>query len=260
MPHTDPRLSCEALSIAVAGRQLVTHLQLDLHAGSFVCVLGTNGAGKTLTLHTLAGLRAPASGQVMLNHKRLAELSRKAIARQLGLLLQIHDDAFPMTVMDTILMGRYPHAELWQWTDKQERTAVRATLATLDLGDIENRIVTSLSGGERERVALATILVQDPKVMLLDEPTNHLDPHHQLLVLDTLHAAARKQRIVLTTIHNPALAMRYADFVLLLYGDGEWEYGPAEELLEPVRLERMYQTPFSYFHDAAGRNSVLLPV
>jgi iron complex transport system ATP-binding protein len=258
--QSDGRLACDNLTVSVNGRTLVSGLSVELAAGNFVCVLGTNGAGKTLTLHTLAGLRAPQAGHVFINDSRLDQLPRKAIARQLGLLLQLHDDAFPMTVMDTVLMGRYPHAALWNWSDKQAHELARNALNLLDLQGIENRIVTSLSGGERERVALATIMVQNPAIMLLDEPTNHLDPHHQLIVLDVLQNLAREGRIVATTVHNPALAMRYADFVLLLYGDGGWEYGPASELLEPERLQRMYKTPFDYFHDSNGGKSVLLPV
>jgi iron complex transport system ATP-binding protein len=243
----------------VAGRKLVTKLNLDIGPGSFVCVLGTNGVGKTLTLHTLAGLRPAAHGLVRLGHDSLAALPRREIARRLGLLLQIHDDAFPLTVMDSVLMGRYPHGSFWEWAGIRDHAAVRAALATLDLGGIENRIITSLSGGERERVALATILVQDPAIWLLDEPTNHLDPHHQLIVMDVLRTLADQQRIIVTTVHNPALAMRYADYVLLLFGDGEWEFGRANELLEPDRLQRMYQLAFDYYRNDSGNRTLLLP-
>ncbi len=260
MLQRDGRLACENLSVSVNGRTLIANLSLEFSADNFVCVLGTNGVGKTLTLHTLAGLRKQQSGHVFLNGDPLDQMSRKAIAQQLGLLLQLHDDAFPMTVMDTILMGRYAHSGPWSWSGKQDRQLALDTLRLLDLEGIENRIVTSLSGGERERVALATIMVQDPPIMLLDEPTNHLDPHHQLIVLDVLQSLSREGRTVVTTVHNPALAMRYADSVLLLYGGGDWEYGPATELLEPDRLQRVYKTTFDYFRDSTGDKTVLLPV
>jgi iron complex transport system ATP-binding protein len=255
----ETRLECKNLTVTVAGRELVTGLDLEISPGTFVCVLGTNGVGKTLTLHTLAGLRAPASGAVNLNGSRIDELPRKTVAQQLGLLLQIHDDAFPLTVMDSALMGHYPRSGIWQWPGQRERDAVRAALHRFDLGGIENRILDSLSGGERERVALATLLVQDPAIWLLDEPTNHLDPHHQLAVLDVLRELAQQRRTIVATLHNPALAMRYADAVLLLFGDGQWEFGPANELLEPGRLERMYQTPFDYYTSEATNRAVLLP-
>jgi len=260
MPGATNNLSCSDLTVAVEGRVLVENLNLDIDAGTFVCVLGTNGVGKSLTLHTLAGLRQPQHGEVRLNGTGLQLLQRRQIARQLGLLLQIHEDTFPLTVLDTVLMGRYPYHDLWSWQAQDEQEIARSALAALDLHDLDGRMVNSLSGGERERVALATLVTQDPAIWLLDEPTNHLDPHHQLTVLDLLRwYSTDKRRVIVTTVHNPALAMRYADQALLLYGEGEWEYGPANELLEPGRLERMYQTPFDYFADSKGQRRVLLP-
>lgn len=259
MPLTHTHLACTNLTVAVAGRQLVTNLNLDIAAGSFVSVLGTNGVGKTLTLHTLAGLRPAANGHIQLCNDPIDDLPRREIARRLGLLLQIHDDAFPLTVMDSVLMGRYPHGGFWEWARTSDHAAVRTALDALDLGGIENRTITSLSGGERERVALATILVQDPAVWLLDEPTNHLDPHHQLIVLDVLRNLADSQRIIISTVHNPALAMRYADYVLLLFGNGDWEFGKASELLEPARLKRMYQMNFDYYRNDSGNRTLLMP-
>jgi iron complex transport system ATP-binding protein len=259
MTKMHARLECKHLTVAVAGRSLIVDLNLDIAPGSFVCVLGTNGAGKTLTLHTFAGLRAPAAGEITLCNSSLAELSRKQVSQRLGLLLQSQIDAFPLTVMDSALMGRHPHLELWQWASEYDRTIVRKALACFDVADLENRFVTTLSGGERERVALATLMVQDPTIWLLDEPMSHLDPHHQLDVFNTLQQQSASGRIVITTVHNPAMAMRYANQILLLYGDGAWEYGPAEQLLEPQRLERVYQTPFDYYRSDSSKQKVLLP-
>jgi len=251
-------LQTTALDIEVAGRTLVRQLELEIEGGSFVCVLGTNGAGKTLTLHTLAGLRE-APGEVRLNGDQLTSLSRKAIAQRLGLLLQIHEDAFPVSVMDSALLGRFPRLELLQWPGRDDREAVRDALRRCDLAGFEDRLLATLSGGERERVALATLMAQDPDIWLLDEPMNHLDPHHQIAVLEELSRVAADGRLVISTVHNPALAMRYADHALMLYGDGDWEYGPTRDLLEPDRLERMYRMPFVYYTASDDDHTVLLP-
>jgi iron complex transport system ATP-binding protein len=131
-------------------------------------------------------------------------------------------------------------------------------LECFDLHGLENRALESLSGGERERVALATLWAQNPKIWLLDEPMNHLDPRHQLQVLRTLRSIAADGKIVIASLHNPSLAMRFADHALLLYGDGQWEFGAASELLQPARLEQAYGTPFEYFSN--NESQVLIPV
>jgi iron complex transport system ATP-binding protein len=251
------RLECHNLTITVPGRELVTELNLDISAGAFVCLLGTNGVGKTLTLQTLAGLRA-SPAVIKICGTNIASLPRREIALKLGMLLQIQEDAFPLTVMESVLMGRYPSMGVWQWPDQTDRNEVLRALALLDLEGLENRSLNSLSGGERERVALATLHVQNPAIWLLDEPMNHLDPQHQLQVLNSLKTVTAQNNIVIASLHNPALAMRFADYALLLYGDGKWEYGPTKEILEPDRLERAYGTPFQYFSNNDTR--VLLPV
>jgi iron complex transport system ATP-binding protein len=254
----NPRLSCENLTVTINGHTLVRDLSLDISPGTVVCLLGTNGVGKTLTLHSLAGLRATTDDAVHLCGDAITTLSRKEIGRRLGMLLQIQEDAFPLTVMESAMMGRYPHMGIWQWPGEEDHAAVVSALESFDLLGLEDRALAQLSGGERERVALATLMVQDPAIWLLDEPMNHLDPQHQLDVLQTLRQVAAKDRIVMASLHNPAMAMQYADYALLLYGNGEWEYGTTTELLEPARLKRLYQTPFDYFSN--GEQRVLLPV
>ena len=140
-----------------------------------------------------------------------------------------------------------------------EKEIAHSALDYFGIRNLEHRIITSLSGGERERVALSTLMVQDPNIWLLDEPTNHLDPRHQLEVLKILDKQSENGRIIITTGHNPALAMQFAKQVLLLFGNGEWEYGSADELLEPNRLERLYQMPFEYYINEIDKQKVLLP-
>lgn len=251
-------LTADKLTITINGKTLVDKLNLVVQPGDLICMLGTNGVGKSLTLHTLAGLRQPASGSILINNQPLQSLSRREIARSLGLLLQIHEDAFPLTVQESALLGRYPHMGLWQWPGAADMEIVNKALRAFDLAGLEKRALENLSGGERERVALATLMVQDPAVWLLDEPLNHLDPQHQLEVLRLLKNRAQEGRGILASMHNPGLAMRFADKALLLYGDGDWEFGPVTDVLEPDRMERLYNTPFKHF--SSGDQVTLLPV
>jgi iron complex transport system ATP-binding protein len=234
-------LGAAALEVAVPGRRLVEALDFRFAAGQFVCMLGANGAGKSLTLHTLAGLRPPAAGGVRLCGRALADWPRRERARRLGLLTQVSEDPFPGTVLDAVLIGRHPHVSLWHWESEADVEVARAALADCGLAGLEERAIDTLSGGERRRVALAAVLAQDPDVLLLDEPQNHLDPHHQLDVLKLLRARADRGRAVLVTLHDPSLAARFADQVLLLYGDGRWACGDTATALTAGALSDMYR-------------------
>ena len=234
-------LAVESLTVAVAGRCLVESLSFELGRGEFACVLGANGAGKSLTLHTLAGLRPPAAGSVRLAGRRLAEWPRRERARRLGLLTQVTEDPFPGSVLEAVLVGRHPHLDLWQWEGVVDVGLARTALARCDLAGFEERAIDTLSGGERRRVALAALLAQDPDVLLLDEPHNHLDPHHQLEVLRLLRARADAGGAVLATLHDPAQVARYADRVLLLSGDGRWTHGPTAAVLTAEALSAVYR-------------------
>ena len=238
-----PGLSAQQVSVRVGTRTLVDELSLKFAAGEVVAVLGCNGSGKTLTLHTLAGLRAPHSGAVHLDGVPFEQLGRRAVALRLGLLAQDLEDSFVTTALEMVLIGRHPHLSLWQWETGEDERIAREALSAMDLGDFAERRTDTLSGGEQRRVAVAALLAQRPGIFLLDEPTNHLDPHHQVRVLGLFRDLARQGSAVITTLHDPTLAARFADRVLLLFGDGRWRAGPVREVLTGETLSALYNSP-----------------
>ena len=239
-------LETEGLEIGVARRVLVRDLVFAAQAGALIAVLGPNGVGKTLTLHTLAGLRAASHGLTRICGRDLRLLSHRERALHIGLLLQDQEDPFPTTVLETALMGRHARLGLWQWETAEDHALARRALAGMDLEGMEHRLCATLSGGERRRLALATLLVQDPDVLLLDEPLNHLDPRHQFAVLATLRALASAGKAVIASLHDPVMAARYFDLALLLHGDGRWQLGPMERL-SATTLSELYAVPFESY-------------
>lgn len=235
--------SCQKLRVDVSDRTLVDALDFDVARGELLAVLGQNGSGKSLTMHTLAGLRPASGGQVLLHGKNVASSRRQDIAQHLALLPQHVDDIFPATVLDTAMIGRHPHIGRFEWESATDIEIGRAALASVDLDGLARRDVLTLSGGERRRLAIAQVLTQQPDLYLLDEPTNHLDPQHQLDALRLFREKADAGAAVIASLHDVNLAVRYADRCLLLYGDGRWDIGAASEVLDEQRLSKLYATP-----------------
>lgn len=245
------------LMIAIGDRVLCRGLDLELHSGQCWGLLGQNGVGKSTLLHTLAGLRPPTAGTVYLQEQALAGLSRGRVSRLLGLLLQDSLDPFPATVIETALLGRHPFLSRWQWEGEDDYRIARAALSRVGLGQLGDRRIDTLSGGERRRLALATLLTQQPAVMLLDEPANHLDPAQQIRMLSLLAdgvetMAAGQPGVVLMSLHDINLAVRFCSHVILMMPHGDVIFGPASELLETTVLERLYGYPLKCIENADG--------
>ena len=251
--HAGPRLAGFGLDVAVSGHTLVRALSFQARAGEFIAVLGRNGVGKTLTLHTLAGLRPPAAGSVELDGRVLADWTGRERARRLALLPQTAEDPFPSTVFDTALIGRHPHLPFWQWEGAEDLARARAALAAVGLAELAPRDVTSLSGGERRRLEIATLLAQDAPLCLLDEPTNHLDPQHRNEVLELFRARTNAGGLVITALHDATLAARYADRVLLLLGEGRWLFGDTGSTLNAETLSDLYRVPIEELNSRGRR-------
>lgn len=237
-----PLLACKDLRVSVPGRVLVDKLDLDLQSGEMIAILGKNGAGKSMTLLTLAGLRAADSGRVLLGNENIFRSPRQLTAQRLALLPQVIDDIFPATVIDTALIGRHPHIGHFEWESTDDRNIAMQALQAVGLEALSDRDILTLSGGERRRLAIAQVLTQTPDVYLLDEPSNHLDPQHQLDALHVFREAADVGKGVIASLHDVNLAVRFADRCLLLFGDGRWEFGATGEILTEATLSELFAT------------------
>ena len=247
-----PLLAAHALSVSIGGQPVVRELHLALHPGERLVLLGRNGVGKTTLLHTLAGLHAADAGEVRLAGKTYADLGHRGAAPLRGLLPQHQGDVFAASVLETVLIGRHPYLARWDWESAADANLARAALAAVGLADFAARSLHTLSGGERQRVALATLLVQQPRVYLLDEPLAHLDLNHQVAVLELMSRRVREEGAALVMVlHDVNLAARYCDWALLLFGEGEYEFGDA--VPDARALSRLYGYPLRVIQDGDRR-------
>ena len=232
-------LECNALRVAVPGRVLIEHLDCAIRAGEFLALLGGNGTGKSLLLRTMAGLRAPAAGQVKLAGANIGTLARRDVARQLGFLPQDPEAAPQGNVRETVLLGRFAHLGFWRSPGAADDALVARALDEVGLSALATRELGSLSGGEQRRAAIARLRVQSPSVYLLDEPTNHLDPAQQISVLQGMRDLTRGGAAAIVSLHEPNLALRFADRVALLSGEGDASLVDTADL-ETGHLGRLY--------------------
>jgi len=234
------RLSCRGLALAVAGRTLVSALDLDVRAGECWAVVGPNGAGKTTLVATLAGLASPAAGEIAYDGTPLPRIGLRERALRRGFLPQDSVDFFPATVLETALVGRHPHLARWEWESAADVARARGALAAFGLAGLDARDARTLSGGERRRLALAALVAQDPALLLLDEPSSHLDLGQQIAALDTVTALARTgAKAIVMVLHDLHLALRYADHAIAL-GGGRARAGPAREILTAASLSELF--------------------
>jgi iron complex transport system ATP-binding protein len=232
-------LSVRRLRVAVPNRVLLEGFDCDVRGGEFIALLGSNGAGKSLLLRTLAGLRPANGGSVQLDARDLDALPRRAIARRMGFLPQDPDAPPQGTLLESVLLGRHAHLGFWQSHGAEDQDRAARALAEVGLLALASRELATLSGGEQRRAAIARLLVQAPAIYLLDEPTNHLDPSQQIGILEHARRLAHAGAAVLASLHDPNLALRYADRAWLLARSGPVEIvGGAE--LGPAHLARLY--------------------
>ena len=249
------------LSLRAASRTLVAGLTQAFAPGEVWCIAGPNGAGKTTLLAALAGLSKPAAGSVSLDGIDVGDWRAADLARRRALMPQSTHDAFNATVLDIVMLNRFPHLTGWGWESDADRHAAHAALDVLGLASFATRGVLSLSGGERQRVALAATLCQDAPLLLLDEPLSHLDLHHQIECLDVLTAWTRDRsdsRTIIFSCHDLNLARRYATHALLLDGAGHAHAGPARDVLSAERASAAFGYPLILIHQ--GDHEALVPV
>lgn len=246
-------LTCRDLRLIVDERVLCADVDVAVEPGALWGVLGPNGSGKTTLMHAFAGVVPPDSGEVCWRGRALADYGSRERARHIGLLPQHEHAEFWGTVLDFVLLGRYPRSEsALAWRAEDVRHA-QAALELAGVAALAAREYGTLSGGERQRVRIAQLLAQEATCMLLDEPLAHLDLTYQARVLALMKTMAQQGRAVVMVLHDALWAARACSHVLLLDGTGRAISGPAATVLTRGTLEELYGCTLREFVDGGAR-------
>ncbi|MGJ7579972.1 heme ABC transporter ATP-binding protein [Variovorax sp. RHLX14] len=253
-------LECVGVSVCMADKVLLASTTASFQPGRFAAILGPNGAGKSTLLSVLAGQRVPTQGEARLDGRPLADHALVALARRRALMPQESAVAFDFTAGEIVALGRYPHRGFQSIPAQDDDAIVAAAMTLTDVSALADRVLNSLSGGEKARVHLARALAQlwaslpDGAVrwLLLDEPTAALDLAHQHAAMRLLRDRSREGMGVIAVLHDLNLARRYADEVLILDGQGGMHRGAASELLQPPLIEQIWRMPCQQVESADG--------
>ncbi len=221
------------------------NVECSIRAGTIVGIIGPNGSGKTSFLKLLMGLLRPESGVIHFFGKDLGNLSPAGIAGQMAFVPQETSQLFPFTLGELVLMGRFPfHRPFdgWGWDSSADvRRATRA-MQDMEIGALAGRMLSDVSGGERQRAMIARALTQEPHVLLLDEPTAFLDLHHQLDIVRKLRQLNQERGLtVVMASHDLNLASQCCDQLLLFHQGEIVKRGCPRDVIRPEVLEPVYR-------------------
>jgi iron complex transport system ATP-binding protein len=239
---------------------LVLHdVSIDVNRGSIVGLLGPNGSGKTTLLRVLAGILPPVTGGVLIDDRPIERLTRRELARRIAVVPQETHSTFDFSVMDIVLMGRYPHLGAFELEHADDQEIAREALAATGTTALESRPFSSLSGGEKQRVVIASALAQASEMLLLDEPTAALDLAYQFEIAALLRRlnVERGATMVVST-HDLNFAAAVCDRVVLLKEGRVIAQGSTEDTLTADSIRRLYDVEADVrFHPQAGHLTVV---
>jgi iron complex transport system ATP-binding protein len=229
---------------------------LRFHKGEFVAIAGPNGAGKSTLLSLIAGLTAPSSGRCLFLNADAHKWKRREFAQRVAVVQQTEPTAFPFTVEEVVFMGRVPHRS-GLYESATDHAAVESALMATEIAPLRTRDFRTLSGGEKQRVLLASALAQEPEILLLDEPANHLDLQHQVSLHELLRDFSRKGVLVVAVTHDLNLAASYAPRLVLMNEGRICADGAPAEVLDPETMGRIFHVQVAVHHRPSGRPWIL---
>lgn len=226
------------VSVAIQGKRIIESISLQVRPGRLVGLVGPNGSGKSTLLRTVYRMLKPSAGYVRLGGDDVWRLSARESARRTGVVVQEMPSDFEFTVYQVVQMGRTPHKGAFTLDSQADAALVSSALARVEMAGFGERLFSTLSGGEKQRVLIARVLAQQPSLLILDEPTNHLDIHHQLEILELVRDL---DITTLVTLHDLNLAAMYCDYLYVLQQGRITAEGTPEATLTRTLIQRVFR-------------------
>ncbi|MBM4763595.1 heme ABC transporter ATP-binding protein [Bacillus sp. B15-48] len=232
------RIQVQDVSTSINEKRIISNIHLEARSGEFVGVIGPNGSGKSTLLKNIYRLNKPDCGKITLGDEDIYKLSAKKTAQKMAVVSQESQNSFDFSVKEIVLMGRAPHKRMIEIDTEEDLRITEESLNKVGLSNYSDRSITTLSGGEKQRVMVARALAQQAKVLVLDEPTNHLDIHHQLQLMDLVKTL---DITVIAALHDLNIAATYCDRIYVLNRGEIVISGTPEEVLTEATLKEVFR-------------------
>jgi iron complex transport system ATP-binding protein len=247
-------LDARNISYAYGDNAVLRDVSLALEPGKFYGLIGPNGSGKTTLLDLLIANRQPSTGSIALQGRELGSYSRQELARQMALIPQEFDLGFDFRVSEIVLMGRHPHIPRFASPGPDDLAVSQEAMVALEVDHLGDRLITALSGGEKQRVVAARALAQNTPLLIMDEATANLDIQHTIQIFQVVRRKVEEGGIVLAAIHDLNLAAAFCDEIFLLKEGRLHAAGTPGEILVPATIDQVFaincQASFNNFNQS----------
>ncbi|HIG0362381.1 ABC transporter ATP-binding protein [Clostridium sporogenes] len=253
-------INIQDFTIGYNNKVIVKNFNLQVDKGDMLTIIGPNGSGKSTVLKAIGRLLKPMEGIIHLDGKLLWDMSNKDIAKEMACLSQHNSAPKDMTIRRTVGFGRNPHKAWFESLNKEDEEIIDWALENTNLKHMENKKITSVSGGERQRAWLAMALAQKPKVLLLDEPTTYLDINNQIEILELVRQLNENLKLtVVMVLHDLNQAAKYSNRVLVLKNGEIQALGKPEEILNKKLIRDVYSVDMNILKNQFGEKLIFIP-
>lgn len=245
-----------SLSYSVNGKTILADASFEVEKNKFLGIVGPNGAGKSTLLRLLTRILSPTGGRILLDGEDLFRYEAKELYKKIAFLPQTSYFDFPLSVLEVVLTGRYPYLGIFESESDEDIKRAENCLSLVDMEGFSQRKVTTLSGGEQQRVSVARVLAQETDFIFLDEPSSHLDIHHKFALMELLRSLARKGKGIAAVLHDLDLASRFCDSILVLEGGRTTALGEPSQVFSEKLLSSVFKVRGSW--DTQSGNLLVL--
>ncbi len=253
----DDLLKVEHVSKDFGDFRALNDVSFTMGKGRMVGLIGPNGCGKSTLMKCICGIHDTTEGKITVDGNDVDELSASEVAKLVANVPAEPGQTFGMTVMDMVMLGRYPFVDRIWWETKNDERIVREALRTFGLDELRRKQVSLCSSGERQRALIAKAYVQEPKLMLVDEPTSHLDMKYKLDVMEYLQSMARTDMTVMIAEHDISLMARYCDICIIMKKGRIVTIGDPKEVITSDLIRDVYEVDARVGLDEDGEIYVL---